>query len=979
MIGLNPQQRFATVVMATIIVLVSLAVLVILGVLHSYLTNRAEKEFYQKLEAQKGQVEILIANRLAQVKRQLKELSLDNTVRVTLMLDAEDQLIERIQRSYGPQDGLYLFVQKQNRPAVLPSEYDGLSKQFIEAVVASTPQGRALVESQRPKLVWLFSAPMMHISEQMGTAYALYDLLVDAGLSEALRTAVDGNVCLQIAGQNQCLLTGSSPKTGQSQSASASVQTDDLTPQNHLLHSKISGFQNLYYVASTVNLMREKRRVILLMGVLGIFILAISTFISVRLARHMVNPLKEMTRKAIQISEGRRKPRFDSSDVKYWEFQQLSRAFDYMLTQLKAAEERSRYKELLENVDDAVYIFDQHGNIVDANAAAYVRLGYSKDQFFNRTISDILPFRDARRISRRLEVSSPDSPSPKFVLVTYHLKPDGSQIPVEIRCRRIVYQGQPVILNVARDISRLIEAGKALRESEERYRSVVENSNDGIMILDKDGVILYANGVLADMLGYTPSELEGNNYRNYLDEETPTTTGDLSKERSAPRQEDPSVVVQMVRKDGEYRSMKIRTNQFEDSSGLVKTVAQVMDITESLRLENEKKELEAQLNHAQKMEAVGTLAGGIAHDFNNLLMGIQGHLSVMRLKTTDGHPYDKHIEAMQDIVRSAGNLTRQLLGFARKGNYEIKPISLNRLIENSSKMFIRARKEISLHLTCGTDLWPAMVDQGQLEQVLLNLYVNAWHAMPDGGELFVQTENVRLSEEFCLPFGVDGGNYAKITVTDTGVGMDKEIQKRIFEPFFTTKEVGKGTGLGLASAYGIIKNHNGIIQVYSKKGHGTTFSIYLPAAPALKVDEVKVQVELIKNEGVVLLVDDEAEARQAENMMFREIGLKVIQARTGKEAIQRYEENSQLIDFVTLDMIMPRMTALELYRQLRSINPQVKVLLISGYSLNRKVQELIREGCNGFMQKPFDIYKLSQQVDTVLKQSSATQPAEQTA
>jgi signal transduction histidine kinase len=225
------------------------------------------------------------------------------------------------------------------------------------------------------------------------------------------------------------------------------------------------------------------------------------------------------------------------------------------------------------------------------------------------------------------------------------------------------------------------------------------------------------------------------------------------------------------------------------------------------------------------MESLGTLAGGIAHDFNNLLMGIQGRTSLMVMDKDYSHPDFEHLKGIEDYVKSAADLTRQLLGFARGGKYEVKPTDINEMIKKSSSMFGRTKKEIKIHEKYQKDVWTVEVDQGQIEQVLMNLYVNAWQAMPGGGELYIETENVTLNEDYVKPYQVEQGNYVKISITDTGVGMDEATRQRIFEPFFTTKEMGRGTGLGLASVYGIIKNHGGFINVYSEKGEGTTFNI----------------------------------------------------------------------------------------------------------------------------------------------------------
>jgi len=544
----------------------------------------------------------------------------------------------------------------------------------------------------------------------------------------------------------------------------------------------------------------------------------------------MVQPLKEMTRKANLISKGNEEPLFEHDDKNYWEFNQLSQAFNFMLANLKDAQEQSRYKELLENVDDAVYIFNKAGNIIEANEAAYSQLGYTPNTFFNLNISAIIPEKDSEMIIKQLGSNVGRASSDKITLVTCHFRTDGSCIPVEIHSRPITYRGKKVILNVARNISKRLEAENALRESEERYRSVVENSRDGIMVIDDHFLILYANSVLPQILGYSLKEIEGSDFRKYLSDKNAILTPDHLLDQQHNETSTSYNEFGIICKNAEKKSVKIRAKRFEDSNGKVKTVALILDVTRQLRIEQEKKQLETQLIHAQKMEAIGTLAGGIAHDFNNMLMGIQGSISVMRKLVSTDEPQYKYIMEIENSITSAGNLSKELLSFARKEKYTLKSICLNDIIETSSKMFIRARKGIKLHKKLRKDIWNVKVDKNQIEQVLINLYVNAWHAMSKGGDLYIQTDNVRLDDDFCEPFKVSGGNYVNISVADTGAGMDQEIMGRIFEPFFTTKESGKGTGLGLALTYSIITNHRGIIKVSSKKGIGSTFNIYLPSS-----------------------------------------------------------------------------------------------------------------------------------------------------
>jgi len=393
----------------------------------------------------------------------------------------------------------------------------------------------------------------------------------------------------------------------------------------------------------------------------------------------------------------------------------------------------------------------------------------------------------------------------------------------------------------------------------------------------------------------------------------------------------------------------------------------VRDVTERRRAEEERKKLEVQLQAAQKMEAIGTLAGGIAHDFNNILMGIQGNASLLEIRLEGGHPGREKVKNIEKYVESGTHLSRQLLGFARRGKYNVKASDLNDIIEKTASMFARTRKEIRVHRQLAPDLMTVEVDRGQIEQVLLNLYINAWQAMPNGGDLYLITENITLDENYVQPYRVKPGRFVKVTVADTGVGIDEKDLHRIFEPFFTTKAMGRGTGLGLASAYGIIKSHGGHINVYSEKDHGTTFNFYLPASQRTVVAEAKaVAPTLRKGQETILLTDDEEMIIDVGCGLLRELGYTVIPARSGPEALAIYRERHADIDLVVMDMIMPGMSGGETFDRLKQINPRVKVLLSSGYSINGQASQIMERGCDGFIQKPFNLQQLSTKLRQIL-------------
>ena len=341
------------------------------------------------------------------------------------------------------------------------------------------------------------------------------------------------------------------------------------------------------------------------------------------------------------------------------------------------------------------------------------------------------------------------------------------------------------------------------------------------------------------------------------------------------------------------------------------------------------------------MEAIGTLAGGIAHDFNNLLTGIQGNVSLMLMDINFTHPYFKRLRNIEKQVQRGAKLTSHLLGYARKGKYEIKPIDLNQLLERTCETFGRTRKQIAIHRELSGHLFTIEADSGQMEQVLFNLFINAADAMPRGGDLFLKTVNVTNENMRGKLYEPEPGDYVLLTVTDTGAGMDKDTIGRIFDPFFTTKEIGQGTGLGLASAYGIIKGHGGYIDVESKKGHGTTFLIYLPASEKEAQKVVKTAEKDIGGKETILLVDDEAFILEVSRDMLEAKGYRVLLAGDGKEGIAVYKKNRDEIDIVILDMVMPYMGGGEIYDRLKEINPDIKVLLASGFSIGGEATEIL--------------------------------------
>lgn len=763
------------------------------------------------------------------------------------------------------------------------------------------------------------------------------------------------------------------------------------------------------------------------------------------------------------------------------------------ITDRKRAEEKLRSSEerlsiVFEFAPDAYYLNDQEGKFIDGNKAAEELIGYKKEELIGKSFLDLdlLPDDQVAKAAALLIDSRQGKAAGLDELV---LKRKGAdKVAVEIRTFPVQIENQSLILGIARDITERRRAEELLRQSEEKYRTLLDAIEIGFYETDLKGNLVFVNDTIQKHLGYSAEELLGMNYRGYADEQDVNTiykafntvyrtgqadkgfvcnvitkegarktiefTGSLvrdahgkpigfrglSKDITARRQAEE----QLRRSEEKYRTLfeeskdvisittpegrlldinpagvqlfgasskeellKLNVAQYIyadptereklakaiDEHGFVKDHEVVMKSRSGNLLNflltatavcddngnivayrgimhdvTEKKHLEQQLFQAQKMESIGTLAGGIAHDFNNLLGGILGYASFMKTKMSNDHKFFSYVDTIERSAMRAAELTSQLLGFARGGKYDTKPVNLNDIVRETLKIIGRTfDKSIEIKTHLAGKLPVVEADATQIQQVLMNLCVNALDAMPVGGELTIGTELAILTDDYVRThLGAKRGSYVVLSVTDTGIGMDKETMKKIFDPFFTTKEKGKGTGLGLAMVYGVIKNHGGSVRVYSEPGAGSTFKVYLPANG---VPEAKERFATRRPRGgneLVLLVDDEEAIRSLARDTLESFGYRVLLAENGKEAIEIYRLYKDTIGLVILDMVMPTLGGRETFLKLKELNPNVRALLSTGYSQNGKAKEILDSGVMGFVQKPYQVEELLQKMRTVL-------------
>ena len=518
-------------------------------------------------------------------------------------------------------------------------------------------------------------------------------------------------------------------------------------------------------------------------------------------------------------------------------------------------------------------------------------------------------------------------------------------------------QGKPgLVRGSGLDITERKKAEEALEESRERYRQLSDVSREGIAF-HEHGVLLDANRQFSKMFGYEPEELTG---KQMMPLTVAPESVDLVKNHIKAGFEG-TYEITGLRKDGTRFPVEVDARAGELEGRPIR-IATFRDLTD-------RKLLEEQVRLAQKMEAVGTLAGGIAHDFNNLLQIISGYSEMLLVDKEDQSQSNTDLRAIHEAARRGAELVKQLLTFSRKVDTNVEPLNLNDQVIQAERLLYRTiPKMIDIELRLERDLWNVVVDPGQMEQVLLNLAVNAKDAMPDGGKLLLETENIVLDDEYSRThLDVEPGKYVLLSVSDTGAGMERDVVDRIFEPFFSTKGLGEGTGLGLAMVYGIVQGHNGTIRCYSEPGHGTTFKIYLPATESEEPKDMAVSRD--KPAGgteTILVVDDEDPIRDLGERILSGAGYAVLKASDGEEALKVYRARQTEISLVLLDLIMPKMGGTECLEGLLKINPHVKVLVASGFSVNARTQAAVNAGAQGCVNKPFSMNDLLRSVRQVL-------------
>ncbi|MFN2455853.1 MAG: PAS domain S-box protein [Pyrinomonadaceae bacterium] len=639
-------------------------------------------------------------------------------------------------------------------------------------------------------------------------------------------------------------------------------------------------------------------------------------------------------------------------------------------TSLRASEER--FRSVTQSALDAIISADSGGHIVSWNKGAEIIFGYGEDEALGQFLTMLMPerYRAAHTHGMARFAQTGEAHVIGSTIELKGLRKDGSEFPVEISISAWKAGDESFYSGIIRDITERKRVADALRESEQRYRLLGEGILHQVWTAQPNGDLDYVNTRTLEYFGRTMKEAVGDGWLSVVHpDDAPSCVERWTQSLQTGQHYE--VEFRLRSADGAYRWHLARATPGRDADGkIVKWFGTNTDIDVQKRAEESLLQSEEQLLQAQKMESIGTLAGGVAHDFNNLLTAILGNTQLGMRKLPEDDPLRPRLIEIEKAANRAAALTRQLLAFSRRQRLERKGLNLNETINETLKMLQRIiGEDIEVRFNAAGNLSTIYADPGQIEQVVMNLAVNARDAMPRGGRLAIETNNIVLDAEFCRRYpDCKPGKYAQLMVSDTGTGMDAETRARIFEPFFTTKEVGKGTGLGLSMVYGIIKQHEGLIHVYSEVGHGTTFKIYLPIEEK-KVANQETEAALAPMRGgteTILVAEDEEALRELAQSILEELGYRVILAQDGAEAIEMYETSREKIDLVLLDVMMPRMGGYEAYERMRSLRSDIPVIFMTGYGTEQMQSKFIEASDAPIIQKPYSVEALGRVVRTML-------------
>ncbi len=646
----------------------------------------------------------------------------------------------------------------------------------------------------------------------------------------------------------------------------------------------------------------------------------------------------------------------------------------------KLQSSRAQLESLVETAEVLIVMVDTEGRIVLFNRACETLTGYKREEVLGKSLLQLLVPQEWHQVVEA-RFSNPLDPGLRQPHPNPWRTKEGQERMIEWRCVALPSpQGEGwYILGTGMDVTESMRLEQELRDTYSLLAHVLSTSPIVTYILAPQGGggarTVWISENLQEITGYSQAEaMEPGWWEAGLHPGDRAQAKELAAQMWSKGRRTLTHRYRFRRKDGDYIWVRDDIRILRDERGEpVEAVGAWTDITDYRKAQEERERLEAQLRQAQKMEAVGRLAGGVAHDFNNMLTVIQGYAEICLQRLNPADPLYQDICEILNSARRSGELTRQLLAFSRKQTIAPSPMDLNQHLLGMEKMLGRILGEdILLKMHLQEELWPIFMDPSQMDQVLANLVVNARDAMPSGGKLLIETQNLLLDEEYCSSHpGSSAGEHVLLALTDTGCGMDRETMEKAFEPFFTTKEEGRGTGLGLSTVYGIVKQNHGLIQLYSEPGQGTTVKIYLPRYTGQ--EEVRPLGRPSGSEPTgtetILVAEDEETVRKLARAMLQQLGYNVIEASSPGEALALCERYQGEIHLLLTDVVMPLMNGRELSERIRLMRPSVKTIFMSGYTSNAISHHGVLDPGMRFIQKPFHRLELARKVREVLEQS----------
>lgn len=805
-----------------------------------------------------------------------------------------------------------------------------------ETFLVEAPSKKILLHRQEAFAGQALESLLPPAPEQKGTlaAASLPDLNLTAGHEEASKLQIIlVPVPHSVAGGHQ-LLVGITPQ----QAGLAHV----LTRTRAAFHAALNQSRAL----SQSRLLQLQRHLILLLA----FFSLVGLIISLTLIRRLARDVAGLRRAAEAYNAGDLDYRIPDPDND--ELGQLAQTLHRMAASLKENTiSRQEWETTFDNIPDLIMIMDEEQRLTRLNRAAAHLLGVSPEEAVGRHFGDLLA---GSSWSSHFQGFFRANPRPSDGREEFQWEDQGRTFLGTLTLLHSLEGRFIGAVFVSRDITVVKQMQRELAQTSHFLNQIIEAAPLALTVVNQKGLFTHVNPQVLVEYGYSPEDLLDRQYSVvYADQsEMLQVLGELNK-----RGEILNRQVEFLHKNGHRVPARLSIRKLYGEGGeLLGSVALSSDISEEISLQR-------QLEAAQRQEAIATLAAGLAHNFNNLLMVIIGLTTLMLSKVSPDHPFYADLKEIERQVRSGREITRKLLSFRQGLGDETRPIDLNNLVEFTADMFARTKSDLTIAKDLDPQLPAAEVDPGQVQQVLMNLLINAWQAMPQGGEISIRTRSVRVDGWNDGHFHLAAGAYICLSVSDTGEGMDEETLAHLFEPFFTTKGPGQGSGLGLASAYRIIKNHHGAIQVHSEKGKGARFDLYLPAS-SLPPQVLAPREDLvITGQGTILVVDDEPLLRRIARKLLQKLGYRVLEAASGQSALEIFQERGVEINLVLLDLIMPGLNGYQTLERLRALNPEVPVLMCSGYGDG--AEEELPPGVK-FLSKPYPLEILSQRVSEAL-------------